>query len=92
MRTSNDIDVLVRESMVERATVALEKRTSFRKFKSGFHDVHLVNEKVHLELHFNLLDDVGLMDDVFALAWDYAKPKMIGNCYEFTSEYQLFYI
>lgn len=92
MRTSNDIDVLVRECSVERATVSLEKRTGFKKFKLGFHDVHFVNEKVHLELHFNLLDDVGLIDDVFALAWNYAKPKENGYCYKFTAEYQMFYI
>ncbi len=92
MRTSNDIDVLVRESEVENATTVLEKRSSFKKFKTGLHDIHFVNEKIHLELHFNLLDDVGLIDDVFAVAWEYAKPKGIGNCYEFTPEYQLFYI
>lgn len=92
MRTSNDIDVLVRDSSVERATVSLEKRTGFKKFKMGFHDVHFANEKVHLELHFNLLDDVGLIDDVFALAWNYAKPEENGYCYKFTAEYQMFYI
>ena len=92
MRTSNDIDVLVREEAVGKATVALEKETGFKKFKTSFHDVHFANEKVHFELHFSLLDDVESMDDVFALAWNYAKPKEEGSCYEFTSEYQMFYI
>lgn len=92
MRTSNDIDVLVREKDVERATNAIEKNSDFKKQYKGFHDVHFLNERLHLELHYNLLDDYQQIDSVLETAWDYAVSENGAERHIFVPDFHIFYI
>lgn len=76
MRTSSDIDVLVRVEDLDRAEVALLEKLSYKKGVVGDHDRSLHSEGgVHVELHFTLIEDerANLARDVLAEAWDHAK-------------------
>ena len=59
MRTSCDIDVLVREEDLERGVAALMEALEYRsERKKGPHDVQLYSpSNVHIELHYNLVED-----------------------------------
>lgn len=92
MRTSSDIDVLVRENDLDSAIEALEKHTSFKYYMKGHHDAHLVNQRLHLELHFSLLTNLDELDSVLQKSWENAHKTEVGSCYAFSPEYQLFYI
>lgn len=58
MRTSCDIDILVREEDAEKAAKILIDRCGYvYKYKGG-HDISLFSpNKIHLELHYSLLED-----------------------------------
>ena len=93
-RTSCDIDILVRESDLDRAEAALEEKLSFISEKTrNSHDV-ILNSKggVHLELHFNIGKNLEYLDRLLLKVWDYASPKAEGS-YEHTvtEEYFLFH-
>lgn len=93
LRTSNDIDILVREEDLENAISCIEKGTDFVSKGRQYHDVSLLNSYVHLELHFSLKENMENMDKVLAEAWSYAHPAEEGsNLYEFTDEFQLLYL
>ncbi len=92
MRTSADIDVLVHEDDLKKAVEALESKTAFRCIKRGHHDMHLINQRVHLELHFSLMTNLEKMDDVLGRAWEYSVSIGTGKEYHFSPEYQVFYI
>ena len=52
MRTSSDIDVLVRESDVERAREVIEAELLYRTDTRNAHEIGMFSESgVHLELH-----------------------------------------
>lgn len=96
MRTSCDIDVLVREGEAERAAGLLIEKCGYTAEKKGFHDISLHSpEGVHLELHFSLLEDVAGMDTVLAHAWDYVRKEQETETtftYCFTPEFFLFHV
>lgn len=76
MRTSSDIDVLVRSEDLDRAEAALLEKLSYKKGVVGDHDRSLHSEGgVHVELHFTLIEDerANLAREVLAEAWDHAK-------------------
>ena len=92
MRTSSDIDILVREDEIEKAVNAINENTSFIQFSKNFHDIHFKHSSVHLELHYNLLDDVQKIDTVLTKAWDYVVFPDQGHFCRFQPEYLVFYI
>ena len=92
MRTSSDIDVLVRENDLTSAIATLEEHTSFKYFMTGHHDAHLMNTRLHLELHFSLLTNLEKLDSVLQKAWQYAHKTDVGSCYTFSPNYHVFYI
>ena len=58
MRTSCDIDILVRKEEIPRARVLLEERLSYKYITECSHDISFESPTgVHLELHFYLLED-----------------------------------
>ena len=58
MRTSCDIDVLVREADLEPAIAVLTEQHGYECHEKGSHDVSLYAPgKVHVELHHNLVED-----------------------------------
>ncbi len=92
MRSSSDIDVLVREDNLEDAIKAIESSTDFKSYLRAHHDVQFINKRVHLELHFSLLANLENLDSVLEAAWDYVSHDSETNMKAFTPEFQIFYI
>lgn len=91
MRTSCDIDILVKEETLEEAIDALVNK-GFKCGDRHYHDVSLFSEAdVHLELHFNIQENIDKLDAVLKDAWQYAKPTD-GSRYEFTDEFFVFHM
>ncbi len=91
MRTSCDIDILVKEADLDHATDALVEK-GFRYDEKYYHDVSLFSpNNIHLELHFSILENTEGLDEILKLAWDYAEPAG-ANCYRFTQEFFLFHM
>ncbi len=91
LRTSCDIDILIREENLERAIDAL----TINGYKVGgkeFHDVSLFSpSNIHLELHFNIQENIKKLDAVLKDAWKYAV-NINCNHYKFTKEFFIFHI
>ena len=91
LRTSCDIDVLVKEQDLDRAIKALVDNLGCRKEgDKNFHDVSLMfSSNVHLELHFNILENIKKIDYVLKDVWDYAYPIEQGG-FEYRVENEFF--
>ena len=90
MRTSCDIDILVREENIDKAVKELVEN-GYTKERKNYHDVSLYSVGgVHLELHFSILELKENIDKVLSRAWDYAKRKD-GFEYSFTNEFFLYH-
>lgn len=58
LRTSCDIDVLVKESDVDAVSNELVKKHGYNVQEKGSHDISLFSPgQIHLELHYNLVED-----------------------------------
>ncbi len=72
MRTSTDIDVLVKKEDVDTAAAICEEKLGFTDKTVGPHDVTFFAQNVHIELHFDLAerntDANEIMADVFLSA------------------------
>ncbi len=91
MRTSCDIDILVKEENLDAAIDALVQR-GFKCGEKNYHDVSLYSpNNIHLELHFNIQENIEKLDDILKDAWLYATPSQ-GCCYEFTNEFFIFHM
>lgn len=92
MRTSSDIDVLVHESDLERAINVLEHNTDFKSIGNrSYHDVSLINRRIHLELHFSIKENISNIDQILEKTWEYAIQSVPGYRYDLTPEFQIFY-
>jgi len=75
MRTSCDIDVLVRREDLERAERVLAEGLRFKSEGKHYHDLSMRSESgVHLELHFSLNVHHGPADEKLASVWEKAVP------------------
>jgi len=92
LRTSADIDILVREEDVDNAVLFIDKNTSFKSCEKTHHDVQMINDHVHLELHFSILSNLDNLDCMLDKPWDYAKQVYGSYEWQFSNEYQIFYI
>lgn len=91
MRTSCDIDILVKEENLEEAIDALVRK-GFKRGDRNYHDVSLFSEAgVHLELHFNIQENIDKLDAVLKDAWQYAKLTD-GSQYKFTDDFFVFHM
>ena len=91
MRTSCDIDILVKKENLKAAIDALVQK-GFKRGKRNYHDVSLFSEtNVHLELHFNIQENIDNLDAVLKDAWQYAK-LVNGSQYKFTDEFFVFHM
>ncbi len=93
MRTSCDIDILVREDDLEKAIDALKEDFWSVEGKKNYHDISLYSKNgVHLELHFNIKEKIKTIDAVLEKVWDYSALKQ-GSEFEFvmTNEFFLFH-
>ena len=74
MRTSCDIDILIHESDLD-AVVGRLEQSNFRVGERDYHDVSLYcDNNIHLELHFNVQENIEELDAVLKNAWEYAVP------------------
>ncbi len=95
MRTSCDVDILVHEEDIERAEKVLVEKLGYKsKGKKDYHDISLYSETgVHLELHFNIKENMKNIDRLLEKVWDYAVPvKNGGYEHELTNEFFMFQI
>lgn len=93
MRTSCDIDILVRESDLDHTISCLKNKGFRQEGKKNFHDVSLISpSNVHLELHFNILENIENIDFELSKVWDYASPITDGSCeYKLSNEFFIFH-
>lgn len=93
MRNSCDIDVLVHREEMDRATELLMNELQYTVVNRGLHDVTLVQGKVHIELHFDLIEEgrakqaTSVLDNV----WAYASRQNDGYGYVLPDELFYFY-
>ena len=93
MRTSCDIDVLVREEDLNRATAALADALDYRIETKSAHDVQIFTPSgQHIELHFNLIEDHRIKgaSAILNRVWDAAVPCG-GWTYQYEMPDELFY-
>ena len=76
LRTSCDIDLLVKEKDLQAATAALVSTLSYKQSGDrNFHDISLYSASgVHLELHHNILENVPALDRTLGLVWEHSFP------------------
>ena len=77
MRTSCDIDILVREEHLDAAIAALVEKGGYTAEKrSTCHEVSLYSvDRIHIELHYALIEGDGKMADALLDVWQNAYPK-----------------
>lgn len=90
MRTSCDIDILVKESELENAITQIVEKLSYTDLGRDFHDHHLKSPSgVHLELHFSIAENDDRLDKVLNRVWQYAVCES-GHKYLLTNEFLIF--
>lgn len=95
MRTSCDIDILIKEEDLNRAVKLLQERYSFSSDNHrDFHDVSLFSDNgTHLELHFNILENMKDVDTVLSRVWEFAKPSGEESyMYELQPEFLIYHV
>lgn len=91
MRTSCDIDILIHEEDLEIAISSLANK-GYRCGEQRYHDVSVyAPNEVHIELHFNIQENMDSLDEVLKEAWKYAVPTN-GSQYAFSKEFFAFHI
>lgn len=90
MRTSCDIDILVKEKDADKASKVLAERLQYKINEKGQHDVSLFSpSNIHVELHFKLMDiefkQVSALSDV----WSGREVEPVSE-YEYTMSNELF--
>lgn len=75
MRTSTDMDILVRDEDLDRAVEAITSQPGFMKVNENGHHV-LIESKTGwiIELHFSLNAGGSKAEKTLRTAWDHAKP------------------
>ena len=95
MRTSCDIDILVREEDLEKAKSLLESELEYKYVSMGNHDISLESPGgVHLELHYRPLNDYVLDDYDKPLADLFGTLRLqngYSHRYEMPPEYFYYY-
>ena len=83
MRTSCDIDILVKEEMLDTAVAVLTKELNYKADPKTDHDISLYTpDGVHLELHYDTIQEryeVGGCRNVLAGIWENASPIAPGS-------------
>jgi len=91
MRTSCDIDILIHEENLDCAIDCLVKK-GYRCENRNYHDVSLYSpNKTHLELHFNIQENMDSLDEVLKDAWKHTVLVQ-GSKYAFSKEFFVFHM
>lgn len=90
MRTSCDIDILVKEVGVDKASKVLAERLQYKISEKGQHDISLFSPSgIHVELHFKLMDiefkQVSALNDI----WGSDEIESVSE-YEYCMSNELF--
>lgn len=95
MRTSCDVDILVKKADFEKAVSCLKEELGYSYYHDTEHDMSLTSPNgVHIELHFDLLEvgRAGLSNKVLSSVWDNVTPKKeYTYWYEMTDEMFYYY-
>ncbi len=91
MRSSCDVDILVHEENIERAIDALVKGGFVTDGKREYHDISLYYGGFHLELHFNICENIPRIDNVLERVWKYVHLKT-GYEYRENNAFLMFHI
>ena len=93
MRTSCDVDILIREDALGRACDALAGALGYTVRSVGFRDASLYapGDALHLELHFSIRDTAG-RSAALGAAWDYAARVGDGHEYRFLPHFEIFFL
>lgn len=74
LRTSGDIDILVREDMLDQAISVLGEKGCISEQAQKYHDVPLKTPRNNLlELHFSILENIPSLDCVLEHIWEYCE-------------------
>ncbi len=96
MRTSCDIDILVKEEDLSSAKEKISGDLGYQTDnKRTEHDVSLFSSNgIHLELHYTIEEHVKTMDVVLNQVWDYANSSQLGksNMFLQDNDFLLFHI
>lgn len=90
MRTSCDIDILIHEKDIEKATESLFGIGFETDGKKNYHDIHFYCGDIHLELHFNICENKKQLDVGLSKIWDHAE-KVGDYEYRESPEYFVFH-
>ncbi len=92
MRTSGDLDILVKEKDINRAKSLLCEKLGYTiKDENKVHDISLYTpDGVHIELHFNILEHMENVDKVLKKVWDYTAESETSQK-SMTPEYFMFH-
>ena len=90
MRTSCDIDILVKKEDISKATSELLKNGFETDGKRNYHDVHFYYGNIHLELHFNICENIKQLDGLLSQVWGYVEP-VSGYEYREIAEYYVYH-
>lgn len=95
MRTSCDIDILVKEEELEKAVAVLQEQLQYTVGERGDHDLSLNSPSgVHLELHYDTIQEryaVNNCRDVLAQIWEDAVPKTPGAYHHCMSDAMFYF-
>lgn len=69
LRHSCDVDLLIREADLEKAVRALKEAGFETENKKDYHDVSLFYGGAHLELHFNICENIPRIDNTLSQVW-----------------------
>lgn len=92
MRTSCDLDILVPEERVEWLAEAMESELGYVRRDKTYHDISLQSPHgVHVELHFNIKENMDNIDMLLGKVWEYTVGDKASGLCELTAEYLLFH-
>lgn len=93
MRTSCDIDILIKPNDLNGAVELLQEKLAYTvRDEKNYHDVSLFSPSgIHLELHFNIQENIDSLDSVLKDAWEYSVLTN-GSRYDFKKEFFVFHM
>lgn len=94
MRTSCDIDILVKTEYVDGAANLLEKKLHYKNKSKGSHDISLFSESgVHLELHYDTVEEGRAQNanEILSHLWETCVSENGTYCYALSAEMFYFY-
>ncbi len=94
MRTSCDVDILVKKEEIDRAKAFLEEKMGYKLVARTGHDISFDSPTgVHLELHFTLIDEgtFGSSEERLYSVWEYTS-LVDGKSFTFVISDEFFYL